>query len=113
MKTYVQPGEVLQLTAPSGGVVSGTPYLIGSLVSIALVTAAETVPYSAMVTGTATVPKATGGGSAWTEGVKLYWDDSAKKFTKTSGGNTLSGVAVAAAADGATTGVIRLDGVAR
>jgi len=115
---YVQPGEVLALTAPAGGVVSGTPYKIGSIIVVALVTvtAAEvtadaTIKFSAMLTGVATVPKATG--ATWSEGQKLYWDDSAKKFTETNTSDTLAGVAVAAALSGDTTGVIRLDGVVR
>lgn len=111
MKTYTQPGEVLALTAPGGGVVSGTPYKIGSLIVVALTTVAATLPFSALVCGTVTGPKATG--ATWSEGEKLYWDDSAKKFTPTSSANTLCGVAVAAAASGDTTGQIRLDGVVR
>jgi predicted RecA/RadA family phage recombinase len=50
---------------------------------------------------------------AWTEGAKIYWDDTAKNFTTTSGGNTLAGVAAAAAANPSATGKVRLDGVAR
>lgn len=111
MKTFVQPGEVLPLTAPSGGVVSGTAYLIGSLVVIALVDAAETVRFSAMLTGV--VEHAKVSAQAWSEGAKLYWDNSAKLFTTTAGGNTLVGVAAAGALNPSATGRIRLDGVAR
>lgn len=111
MKTFVQPGEVLPLTAPSGGVVSGTAYLIGSLVVIALVTAAENARFSAMLTGV--VEHAKVSAQAWAEGAKIYWDNSAKNFTTTAGGNTLVGVAAAAAANPSATGRVRLDGVAR
>lgn len=111
MKTYTQEGEVLALTAPSGGVVSGTPVLIGSLVVVPLVTAAQTVAFSALVTGVATVPKATG--TAWTEGAKLYWDVADTEFNTSSSGNTLAGVAAAAADSADATGSIRLDGAAR
>ena len=108
---YVEAGEVLPLTAPSGGVVKGTPYKIGSLIVIALFSAAQTESFSALTKGVATVPKATG--QTWSEGAKLYWDDSAKKFTTTSSANTLAGVATVAAGSSDTTGKIRLDGVAR
>jgi predicted RecA/RadA family phage recombinase len=98
--------------------VSGTPYKIGSLIVIATVTvtsaevtADPTVKFSALLIGVATVPKATG--ATWSEGQKLYWDDSAKKFTETNTSDTLAGVAVVAAGSGDTTGVIRLDGVVR
>lgn len=111
MENYDQEGEVIQLTAPSGGVVSGTPVLIGSLVVIPLVTAAETEKFSALVTGVATVPKATG--TPWTEGLKLYWDVADTEFNTSSSGNTLAGVAAAAADSADATGQIRLDGVAR
>lgn len=51
-------------------------------------------------------PKATG--TAWTIGVKLYWDASAGKFTTTdnSGANKLCGYAANVAASGDTTGSV-------
>lgn len=111
MDNYVAPGEVLELTAPSGGVVSGFPVLIGSLVVVPTVTAAQTEKFSALVAGVVTVPKATG--TAWTEGLKLYWDVADGQFNTSSSGNTLAGVAAAAALSAAATGQIRLDGMAR
>jgi predicted RecA/RadA family phage recombinase len=108
---FVQPGEVLKLTAPSGGVVAGTPKLIGSIVVVPPVTAAQTVQFSAMVTGVATVAKATG--ATWSEGEKIYWDVGDGNFNTSAGGNTLAGVAVEAALSGATTGKLRFDGVVR
>ena len=92
MKTYKQGGGVLTLTAPTGGVVSGTAYLIGSLVVIATVTVAQTLPFAALVVGCVDVPKVND--EAWTEGLKLYWDDTAKKFTSVVSTNTLCGVAI-------------------
>lgn len=116
MKTYEQEGEFLTLTTPGGGVTKGSAYKVGSLIVLAQKTiasgdAATENKFAAMVTGVAQVAKATG--ATWSEGQKLYWDDSAKKFTPTSSSNTLCGVAVAAATSGATTGLIRLDGVVR
>lgn len=112
MNNYVQPGEILELTTPAA-VTKGLGYKIGSIVGLATVSAGSGVKANFLVKGVALVVKATGGSSAWTEGVKLYWDDSAKKFTKTSSGNTLVGVAVAAAGDNDATGYVRLDGAAR
>jgi predicted RecA/RadA family phage recombinase len=111
MKTYVSEGEVLTLTAPSGGVVTGTAYLIGSLVVVATRTVAQALPFEGLITGVVTHAKVSA--QAWTEGVKIYWDNSAKDFTTTSGGNTLVGVAAEAAANPTATGKVRLDGVAR
>jgi len=111
MNNYVQPGNMLEFVAPSGGVTSGTPVKIQSLVVIPAVDAAEGDPFNALVVGVVDAAKATG--AAWAIGEKVYWDDSAKKFTTTSGGNTLVGVAAAAAVSADATGKVRLDGVAR
>lgn len=113
MKNFIQEGKNLTLTAPGGGVVSGTVYLIGSLLVVATVTASEGESFVGLVTGVISYTKP--GSQAWTEGAKVYWDNSAKKFTTTSSGNTLAGVAVEAVGSGAdeTTGKLRLDGVAR
>jgi predicted RecA/RadA family phage recombinase len=111
MKNYVQPGEVLEFTAPSGGVVSGTGVLIGSLLVIPTVTAAEAATFNGLACGVVTHAKTSA--QAWTEGVKIYWDNSAKVMTTSAGGNTLVGVAAAVAANPSATGKVRLDGVAR
>lgn len=107
--SFVQPGDVVTLTAPTGGVVSGTPYLVGNLLVIAMANIAQTLPFEGMVVGVHTVPKATG--AAWTEGQNLYWDNTNKNFTPTATANYHAGQAVAAAASGDTTGKIRLNGI--
>lgn len=111
MKNAVESGEVLTLTAPSGGVVSGRAYKIGSLIVVATVTADQTLPFAAVVQGVVSHAKTSA--QAWTEGEKLYWDNSGHVFTATSSGNTLCGVAAAAADNPSATGLIRLDGVVR
>lgn len=111
MKTYSQEAEIVEFTAPAGGVVSGTPYLIGSLLVVATHDAVATASFRGLVIGIADIVKVSA--QAWTEGVKIYWDNSAKNMTTTAGGNTLVGVAAAAAANPSATGKVRLDGVAR
>ena len=111
MNNFIQPGEVVTLTAPSAGVVSGTAYKIGQLIVVAAASVAETFPFEGKTRGVFTLPRAIG--QTWSEGALVYWDDSAKKFTTTSGGNTLAGCAVAAADTGDTTGSVRLDGAVR
>jgi predicted RecA/RadA family phage recombinase len=103
-------GDQMTFTAPTGGVVSGTAYLIGGLLVVANITAAQTLPFTGGTRGVYSLPKATG--AAWTEGQVLYWDDTAKKITGTSSGNTKVGCAAAAAASGDTTGLVRLNGTA-
>lgn len=110
---YVQPGETLELTAPSGGVVSGQPYQIGQIVGIAQNTAAEGATFNLTVTGVWSVTKP--GSQAWTEGQIVYFDAGIAKFTSTAADNVQVGVAAAAVGSGSgeTTGLVRLDGVAR
>lgn len=110
-RTYVKPGHILTFTAPAGGVVSGTPLLIGALVVIPTVTAAAGLAFEGMVSGVQSVPKADS--QAWTEGAKVYWDDTGKCFTTVASGNTDTGtVAVAAVAStgGLVIGTVLLNG---
>lgn len=106
MRRYVQEGNALDLTAPTGGVVSGSVYKIGSILCLAGITAAVGKSFPGWTEGVYDVPKATG--AAWAEGDLLYWDDTAKAFTKTATANTKAGVAVKAAASADTEGRIKL-----
>jgi predicted RecA/RadA family phage recombinase len=94
MNNYKQGGGVLTLTAPSGGVVSGTAYLIGTLVVIATETVAQTLPFAALAVGVVDVPKVAD--EPWTEGMKVYFDESEGKFTldPDTATNPLVGVAI-------------------
>lgn len=109
MKNYVSPGDTLDLTAPTGGVVAGVAYLIGVIVAVANYSAAEGLIATFSRRGVFTLPKATG--QAWTEGAVLYWDNTNKVFTTTASGNTKAGAAVAAAASGDTSGKVLLPGI--
>lgn len=109
---YIQPGDCITLTAPSGGVTSGGVYLFGNLLVVATSTAAEGATFEGCTTGVFSVTKA--GSQAWTVGALVYWDNSAKNFTTTSTSNYRAGCAVAAVGSGAgeTTGKVRLNGQA-
>lgn len=111
MRNYVQPGVVLDLTAPTGGVTSGVAVQIGQLLGIPAVTAAEGETFACQVVGVFDVPKTAA--EAWTEGALVYFDSAAGEFTTVSTGNLLAGAAVAAAAGADATGRIRLNGVAQ
>lgn len=116
MKNDVQPGKILTLTAPGGGVVSGQAYQIGSLVVVATADVAAGDPFEALV-GPGVIRHAKAPSEAWTEGAPIYFDESEGVFTTDddTAANPLVGVAVEAVADGAddTIGTVRLDGVAR
>lgn len=109
MKNFVQPGDVLTLTAPYARS-SGQAAKIGDIIAIATADIANAKDGEWKTTGVFTHAKAAS--QAWTQGQKVYWDDTAKVFTTTASGNTLAGVAVLAVAGGAgdTTGTVRLNG---
>lgn len=110
MNNYKQPGKTLELTAPSGGVVSGTGYLIGGLFVVAAVTAAQTETFAAMVEGVFTLPKTSA--QAWAEGDKIYWNTGTDKADNVPTVGPLIGVATAVADNPSGTGVVRLNGSA-
>ena len=97
MKTYVQPGNTITLTAYA--VASGDGLLVGSIFGIAAgaTTLGESVE-TALV-GVFDITKV--GSQAWTVGAKVYWDDTNKRCTTVATDNTLVGVAVEAVASGA------------
>jgi predicted RecA/RadA family phage recombinase len=106
MKNLIQKGHTLSLTAPAA-VVSGQGILVGSIFGVCTHDAASGDKMDVAVEGVFELPKAAG---ALTEGVKMYWDNTAKNITTTSTSNTLIGAAVAAAASGDATGFVRLNG---
>lgn len=111
MNNYIQDGETITLTAPAGGVISGTAYKIGQILAVAVSTIAATLPFEGKVTGVFTLPKTSG--TAWSEGDLLYWDDTAKEVCTVVAGNFLVGVATEDVASGGTSGPVRLNGTAR
>ena len=109
MKTKISSGEVIDFTAPSGGVTSGLGVLIGTLFLIPVTSnvAGDTVAGHASGVFDHAAEGA-GSGQAWAVGDDLYWDDTNKRLTKTATSNTKVGKAVAAKVTAATTGRFRL-----
>lgn len=107
--TYLGPGDTLEFTAPSGGVTAGVPVLIGDTLVVPTSSVAQGLPFRGKSTGLHTVPKA--GSQAWSEGVVVYWDNTAKNFTTTATANRRAGIAAAAAQSSDTTGVVKLAGI--
>lgn len=103
---YVQPGVVLTLVAPAA-VESGDVVIVGSIIGVAQGDAASGAAVDVAVLGVWTLPK---DNAAIGEGVKTYWVTATSVCSATSAGNTLIGVAVAAAADSASTVDVRLNG---
>lgn len=113
MKNFRQPGEVITLTAPMGGVTSGVALQIGKIVVMPVADAAAGDKFQGQMCGVFSVPKP--GSQAWSEGQIVYFDDGGGVFTTTSGGNHQVGTAVEAVGGGSdeTTGIVRFDGVSR
>ena len=107
MSKFKQSGDILDLTAPSGGVVAGSFYKIGAIIVFANATAAEGDLFGASIKHAFDdVPAQTT--QAWTEGAVVYWDDTAKLFTTTATANTKCGIATAAKASAEALGSVRL-----
>ena len=109
MKTYVQPGEVLEFTAVAPGAVSGTGQKIGDILVIATTTVATGGKFNGIRTGV--VEHAKLSAQAWTEGQQVNWDDTNKRFTTVTTGNFRAGVAYKVAANPSATGFVVLAGV--
>ncbi len=111
-RSFIQSGDVLTFTAPTGGVVAGTGVMIGNQLVIPRTTAAQTLPFDGDVTGVHSHAKTAS--QAWAEGQAVYWDNTNKVFTTVATGNTRAGIAVEAVGSGAgeTTGKVRLNGAA-
>jgi predicted RecA/RadA family phage recombinase len=106
--TYQQPGHSLDLIAPTGGVTTGVPLLIGALFVVPNVTAAQTLPFTGMVVGVHSYTKTAS--QAWVQGQAIYWNTSTAAFSSDPSTGPYVGVAVEAVAGGAgdTTGKVKI-----
>lgn len=110
-KNFVSSGSVLDLVAPSGGVLSGKAYLIGAILAIALTSQDEGDTFAGQVDGVWELDAvAHADAQAIAAGGPVYWDATAGKATKTSLGNTLIGAAVEAKVSTDTTVKVNLWG---
>ena len=111
MKNYIQQGDTCTVTAPYD-VKSGEGFLVGSLFAVAVTDAKSGTTVEGKTTGVYDLPRTTGASTDYVAGTKLYWDDTAKRVTKTTTNNTLIGAALLPALVGDATTRIRLNGVA-
>ncbi len=107
MKNFIQPGDVIEVTAP-GSVSSGDGVLVGVLFGIATTDAGSGDDVQIKTTGVFDLPKPTN--QAWnTVGAIVYWDDAQNRCTTTDN-NVPVGAVVATAAEAAAVGRVRLTG---
>lgn len=119
MRNYSQPGSILDLTVPAGGVVSGTPIKIGSFLVVpqCTVTAAEVtaagagvLEFAGKIDGVFEFTKISA--QAWAEGDLVYFNTSSGFVTNVSAtGVFLIGAATAPALNPSSTGFVRLNGI--
>lgn len=110
MKNYIQPGDTLELIAPSGGVVSGTGYVIGALFVVAQVSAAAGAKFNGLVTGVCELPKTASVTPA--QGAIAYFNNTTKAVTGTTATGLFPiGVFTAAPAGADATAFVRLSAV--
>lgn len=107
-KQYQAPGELLEFTAPTGGVTKDVGVKIGDILVIAQSTQAVGEKFLGLRVGVVEHNKLSA--QAWTEGQRVLWDDTNKRFTTVTTGNFIAGVAAAPAANPTATGKVLLFG---
>lgn len=110
MKTYIQPGDAITLTAPAA-ITAGTPINNGVLAGVAITDAADGALVECATVGVFQLAKTSA--QAWTVGQAIYLIPTTRLVTTaTTAGNLLIGTAVAVAANPSPTGLVRLNGSA-
>ncbi len=110
MKNYIQDGDLIEATAPAGGVVSGAGLLVGNLFGVAASTAAEGGAFALAVEGVYELPKLSA--ALFSAGGKVSWDGANARCDVPGTGLHPIGVAIEPAASGVATVKVRLDGIA-
>jgi predicted RecA/RadA family phage recombinase len=106
MKTYIQPGHSLTVTAPAGGALSSQGVLIGTLFGIAQYDAIEGAELEILTEGVVEIGKTAA--LQIDVGDRLFWDATNKVVNKTATAQVCVGIAVSAAANPSGTVRIKL-----
>jgi predicted RecA/RadA family phage recombinase len=107
MKTFVQPGNIVTLTAPYV-LLAGEGALVGATFGVAINDIANGIAGEFLMDGVVTIKKTSA--LAITQGALVYWDNTNKEVNVTSAGNTKVGVCLIAASNPSATVTIRLNG---
>lgn len=100
MKNQISTGISMNVVAPSGGLVSGAPYVVGGKLTVCVASGAEGVTIAVNNLGVYELAKAAG---AIGQGAIVYYDETAEDITTTASGNVFAGFAHEAELTGATT----------
>ena len=109
MKNKVQKGQTVTVIAPYS-VTSGQGVQVGALFGVASTDAANGTPVEIERTGVFDITAAAADAAA--QGAKIYWDNTARRLTTTTAGNTLVG-ALTTAKGGEAFARVLLDGAIR
>lgn len=107
MRNKILSGDRITIIA-AAAIVSGAPVLVGSVLGVAVESAAIGEPVAVELEGVFNLPIL--GTDTPAVGAKLYWDAGNSRLTTTVGSNTEAGIAFAAKASGPTTVRIKLKG---
>lgn len=110
MKNGHSRGDIITFTAPSGGVTSGVPVVIGSLFVIPAITASEGEVFEGAINHAWNLPKVAA--NTTTVGQAAYWNATAGAATTTATDNRLIGAFIEVTANGDTTAAVVLNGTA-
>lgn len=110
MNNFLSKGDTVTVPAPYA-VTSGAGVLVGAIFGVAAYSAALGVDVEIKREGVYSLT--TLSTDTATIGARLYWDNTNKRATTTSAGNTLIGAAAATKAAGTTVCAVLLDGVIR
>ncbi len=108
MRNFIQPGNVIGVAAPAGGVASGAGVQIGALFGVASTTQAAGEAVEIAVSGVFELPKEATV-DTFAVGAELEWDAVAGRVAALDEGRRI-GVAVASAGASAAVVRVRLDG---
>ena len=106
---FIQPGKVLDFTNGGTAIASGAAVLVGTRVGVALGNIAANATGSVQICGVFTMPKVSA--DVITQGALVYLVSASGAMTTTAAGNTLAGVAAAAAGNGATSVNVLMNGL--
>jgi len=110
MKNFIQKGEVISALAPYA-LMSGQAVKVGGLFGVASTDAASGTSVEVARKGVFDIVAL--GADSGAQGVKVYWDDAARRITTTSAGNTLVGCLAGAKTASEGTARVLLDGTVR
>lgn len=106
---FFAPGHSVDIIAPSGGVTSGVPVVLGQMFGVAAANAVSGANAVIVTGGIWTIAKLSGASTSFAVGANVHWDATNSQSTVSATSNTKLGVAVVAAANADTSVRVRFN----